>query len=136
MTQTVAEKLAAIARNRSQSEDDRTTAIHAMGRLPAGESIPHLIALMKDDSLAVRWAAATTLRKYGRDMLEPLLRALATQPADHHFYESAHHALTRFGDPAIETILAPVLEALMQSGAAAAVPAAAMEALEKLQSPS
>jgi len=92
-----------------------------------------LIALMRDDSLSVRWTAATTLRKYGLAMLEPLLRALATQPADRHFYESAHHALIRFGNPTIEAILAPVLGALTQSGVAEAVPAAAMEALEKLQ---
>ncbi len=133
MTQIDIEELSAIARDRSQSEDARTTAIHAMGRLPADASIPHLIALMKDDSLSVRWAAAATLRKYGQAMLEPLLRALATQPADHRFYESAHHALTRFGNPAIEAILAPVLEALTQAGTATAVPAVAMDALEKLQ---
>ena len=126
-------KLAAIAQDHSQSEDDRTTAIHAMGRLPAEESIPHLITLMRDDALSIRWVAAATLRKYGREMLEPLLRALATQPADHRFYESAHHALTRFGNPAIEEILAPVLDALTQSGAASAVPGVAMEALEKLK---
>ena len=133
MAQTDIERLSSIARDRSQSENARTTAIHAMGRLPADESIPQLIALMRDDSLSVRWTAATTLRKYGLAMLEPLLRALATQPADRHFYESAHHALIRFGNPTIEAILAPVLGALTQSGVAEAVPAAAMEALEKLQ---
>jgi len=89
---------------------------------------------MKDDSVAVRWAAAATLRHFGNDMLEPLLRALATQPADSRFYESAHHALTRFGNPVIEKSLAPVLEALTHPGAAAFVPAAAMDALEKLES--
>ncbi len=136
MTHIDIEELSAIARDRSQSEDARTTAIHAMGRLPADASIPQLIALMKDDSLSVRWAAAATLRKYGQAMLEPLLRALATQPADHRFYESAHHALTRFGNPAIEAILAPVLEALTQAGTATAVPAVAMDALEKLQAAS
>ena len=132
MTQTDINKLAATAKNRSLSEDDRTTAIHALGRLPADAAIPQLIALMKDDSLSVRWTAAATLRKYGKAMISPLLRALATQPADHHFYESAHHALTRFGNPAIEEILAPVLDALTQTRAEAAVPAMAMEALEKL----
>lgn len=132
MTQSDIEKFATIARDRSQREDARTTAIHAMGRLPADESIPYLIGLMGDDSLSIRWAAAATLRKYGETMLEPLLRALSTQPADHRFYESAHHALTRFGNPAIEAILTPVLESLTQPGAAAAVPTAAMEALEKL----
>ena len=133
MPQTDIGKLAAIAQDHSQNEDDRTTAIHAMGRLPADEAIPHLIALMRDDALSVRWAAATTLRKYGREMLGPLLRTLATQPADHRLYESAHHALTRFGSPAIEEILAPVLDALTQSGAASAVPSVAMDALEKLK---
>ena len=127
------ERLVAIARDPSRSEDERTTAIHALGRLPAEQSIPYLLELMRDDELSIRWTAAAALRKYGQDMLEPLLRALATQPADHRFYESAHHALTRFGNPTIEAILAPVLDALTHSGAAAAVPAAAMEALEKLE---
>jgi HEAT repeat protein len=136
MAQTELERLIAIARDRSRSEDERTTAIHALGRQPVQQSIPYLLELMRDDALAVRWAAAATLRKYGQEMLGPLLRALATQPADHRFYESAHHALTRFGNPAIETILDPVLEALAGSGAAAAVPAAAMDALEKLESAS
>lgn len=134
MAQAELERLVAIARDASRSEDERTTAIHAMSRHPAEEAIPYLIDLMKDNALSVRWAAASTLRRYGRAMLEPLLRALATQPADHQFYESAHHALTRFGDPAIEAILEPVLAALTQSGAAAATPAAAMDALEALES--
>ena len=133
MAQTELERLVATARDRSRSEDERTTAIHALGRLPAEQSIPYLLELMSDDALSVRWTAAATLRKYGQVMLEPLLRALATRPADHRFYESAHHALTRFGDPTIESILAPVLDALTESGAAAAVPAAAMKALEKLE---
>ena len=133
MAQTEIEKLVAIAMDRSRSEEERTTAIHALGRLPAEQSIPHLIKLMKDDSLSVRWAAGATLRKYGKRMLEPMLQALATQHADSRFYESAHHVLVRFGNPDIEAILEPVLDALSEPGAASAVPAAAMEALGKLE---
>ena len=133
MPRTDLEKLKAIALDTARTEDERTSAIHALGRLPADESIPTLIALMKDDALSVRWTAATVLRKYGRSMLVPLLRALATQPADSRFYESAHRALVRFGDPEIEAILEPVLNALSQSGAAEAVPPTAMEALTRLE---
>jgi len=133
MPQTDLDKLFAIAQDTSRSEDERTSAIYDLGRLPAEESIPYLIALMKDDALSVRWTAATVLRKYGKAMLAPLLRALATQPADPRFYESAHRALVRFGDPDIEAILDPVLKALSQSGAAEAVPVTAMEALTRLE---
>jgi len=133
MTQSELDRHFAIAHDQSQSEDDRTTAIHAMGRLPAELAIPKLIILMKDDSLAVRWTAASAMRKYGRAMLLPLLQALATHPADHRFYESAHHALSRFGNPVVEELLAPLLEALTQTGAAEAAPIAAMQAQENLQ---
>lgn len=133
MAQAELKKLISIARDSSRSDEERTTAIHTLKRFSPEEAIPYLLELMKDDALSVRWAAATTLRHFGRDMLEPLLRALETKPADIRFYESAHHALVRFGDPAIESILAPVLDALSGPGAATAVPAAAVEALEKLE---
>jgi len=133
MAQAELEKFAAIARDRSRSEEERTTATHALKRFPPDEAIPILIELMKDDEFSVRWAAAATLRSFGKAMLVPLLRTLATQPADHNLYESAHHALTRFGNPTIETILAPVLDALTHSGATVAVPAVAMEALTELE---
>jgi HEAT repeat protein len=133
MAQAEFDSLVAIARDSSRNEEERTTAIHAMKHFPAEKAIPALIELMKDNALSVRWAAAATLRSFGQDMLPALLRALATQPEDHNFYESAHHALTRFGNPAIEKILAPVLDALTHSGASATVPAAAMEALQQLQ---
>ena len=133
MAQAELERLVAIARDTSRSEEERTTAIHAMKRFPAEEAIPYLLELMKNNALSIRWAAAATLRSFGRGMLEPLLRALATQPADHRFYESAHHALTRFGNPAIEKILAPVLEALAHSSAESVVPSAALEVLVQLE---
>ncbi len=133
MAQADFDSLVAIARDASRSEEERTTATHALKRFPAEQAIPVLIDLMKDDALSVRWAAAATLRSFGQEMLPPLLQALATRPEDHNFYESAHHALTRFGNPDIEKILAPVLDALTHSGASATVPAIAMEALQQLQ---
>ena len=127
------EKLIAQAKNTSLSEEERTAAIHAMVRFPAEEAAPALIDLLDDNALSVRWAAASTLRKFGRAMLPYLLRAIATRPADTNFYESAHHALVRFGDPAIEKILDPVLKELKQTPAASKAAVEAMKALEALE---
>ncbi len=127
------ENAIAIARDPNRSEDERTSAIHALARFPAEEAIPALLELMHDNELSIRWTAASTLRKFGREMLIPLLRAIATQPASVNFYESAHHALVRFGDPEIEKILEPVVEALKQPPTSSTAAVEAMNALEQLQ---
>jgi HEAT repeat protein len=125
--------LVAQAKDTSLSEEARTQAVHALARFPAEEAVPVLIELMHDNALSVRWTAASTLRKFGRAMLPHLLRAIATQPADAKFYESAHHALVRFGDPAVEALLEPVLEELKQTPAASKAAVEAMKALEALE---
>ncbi len=131
MPHTDIEKLIAVALDSALSTDQRITAIHALSDFPAPKTIPTLLTLMSDDELSVRWAATEVLRKYGYEMVSPLLRALATRPAEHNFYESAHHALVRFGEPEVREILAPVLKSLSRSTATAAVPVEAMTALKK-----
>ncbi len=133
MAQTDIQTLIAIAKDPQRSEDERTSAIHDMANLPPEEAIPALIDLLDDDALSVRWAAALILRKFGRDMLIPLLRAIATRPASAPFYESAHRALVRFGDPEIEAILQPVLEELKRPPASSTAAVEALNALKKLQ---
>lgn len=133
MSDSTFETLAAVAQDVGRDEDERTSAIHELARFPADKAIPVLIDLMSDDSLAVRWAAAAAIRKFGREMLIPLLRAIATRPADENFYESAHRALVRFGDPQVEHILEPVLDALKQPPTSSTAAVKAMEALKQLQ---
>ena len=132
MTSSEFERIVAIARDASRSEDERTDAIHALARFPAEEAIPVLIDLMFDDSLSVRWTAASVIRKFGREMLIPLLRAIATRDANENFYESAHRALVRFGDPTIEAILKPLLEELKRPPTSSTAGVEAMKALKAL----
>ena len=127
------ENLVDIIQDASRSEEERTSAIHELVRFPADKAIPVLIDLMDDDALSVRWTAATVIRKFGKAMLVPLLRAIATRPADDFFYESAHHALIRFGDPEIENILEPVVKALKQHATSSTAAVEAMKALAALQ---
>ena len=133
MTSPQLESMAAIAKDPSRSEDERTDAIHALAHFPPEEAVPILIDLMSDDALSVRWAAANVIRKFGKAMLIPLLRAIATRPGNAFFYESAHHALVRFGDPKTEAILEPVLQALKQHPSSSTAAVEAMEALKALE---
>ena len=126
------ENLVDIIQDASRSEEERTSAIHELARFPADKAIPVLIDLMDDDALSVRWTAATVIRKFGKAMLIPLLRVIATRPADDFFYESAHHALVRFGDPDVEKILDPVVKALKQHAASSTAAIEAMKALQAL----
>ena len=133
MTDLTHEQLLSTAKDISLPAEERITAIHALVHSRDEKTIGALIELLKDDNFDVRWAASTALRKYGAEMLGQFLTVLATHPADSRLYESAHRVLNHFGAPQIEAILEPVIAALKEPGAFAAVPVAAKEALEKLQ---
>ncbi len=72
-----AEQLFKIIDDSSQSSQDRTQAVKALGDVATPAIIERLINLMADDAdSSVRWAAASALIETGDAALRPLLTAL------------------------------------------------------------
>ncbi len=123
-----------ILSNPDASTDDRIDACHALGNIAGEGSEKALIETLVDRDFGVRWAAAEALCQHGHTAVLPLLRELETHPADQRLYENAHHILKLIGEPALKSIIQPVLSALEEpTGSEIAVPLAAFNALGELR---
>ncbi len=113
------------------NEKDRLDACHALGHTKAEAAMYALIYALKDNSFAVRWAAAEALAEHGSAAIAPIMHALIA--GDHPFVrEGAHHVLSRLPGSANHQLVKPVLDALEGRTPSISVPVAANAVLAHL----
>ncbi len=119
--------------------DLRREAAAVLGEMRDPSAIPALINLLVDEAFEVRWRAAESLIKMGRETLVPLFQELLKKErfGSIWFLDSVHHILRKLDK---EGYLAPpsqkVLVAFKNSMKEIAIPKAAEKALEALTPPS
>ncbi|MEV5977750.1 HEAT repeat domain-containing protein [Streptomyces sp. NPDC052114] len=102
--------LASLAADDGQPGTLRARALHALGRIAARESLPVVLAAVREASETVRLQAAQALGAFPGTGAAEALGALAARDADRDVARAAVHALGRIGAPA-----APVLTSLTHS---------------------
>ncbi|MEV8017212.1 HEAT repeat domain-containing protein [Streptomyces sp. NPDC086554] len=104
-----AERLAALAGDEEQPGSLRARALHALGLVGARESLPVVLAAVRDPSSAVRLQAAQALGAFPGTEAAEALGAVVAGDTDRDVARAAVRALGRIGAPA-----APVLTSLAQ----------------------
>jgi HEAT repeat protein len=73
----------------------RKQAIKIIGRIAHKSSIPVVIGTLEDEESEIRWIAAETLIRIGRDSVKPLLEALVKNGSESYYLRlGAHHVLS------------------------------------------
>jgi hypothetical protein len=79
---------------KSDSVVIREQAAKIMKLIRHRSSIPVAIEMMEDSWGEIRWIAAETLIRIGRDSIRPLLKALVENGTSYYLREGAHHVLS------------------------------------------
>jgi HEAT repeat protein len=117
---------------KSKVAEIRWEAAKALAQIGAPEATQALVDHMRDEEFDVRWLAAEGLISIGRNALEPLLKALATNPDSTWLREGTHHVLRDMDKTGIEDIVQPLSRGLEDMVPAIEVPLLAGAALKAL----
>jgi HEAT repeat protein len=111
----------------------RWEAAKALADLANPRAATALVGLLEDEESGVRWLAAEGLVAMQCDALPALLQALEHGAHSQRLREGAHHVIHELQVWKLVRLLGPVMHALRQPAADAAVPPAASEALDSLR---
>jgi HEAT repeat protein len=111
----------------------RWEAAKALADLEDPELAPTLVKLLDDEESGIRWIAAEGLIALEHEALPPLLEALEHHGHSSHLREGAHHVIRELHVWKLVSLLTPLMRALEQPAAHAAVPVTASVVLDSLR---
>jgi len=112
----------------------RWEAAKALGPIGDPDAAPALVSALEDRDTDVRWLAAAGLIRLGCGALKPLLTALLERPDSEWLREGAHHVFHDLVGRVPFGLARSMLAALDESEPQLAVPQAAYEAFQALES--